>query len=138
MPEDLILYRGITPGAVGFDVHGGYGETWTTDPDLAAAYARGEGGYVMQASLPASAKRLVLVTPTDDGGEYNWAGIEELVSVVQVPHLKRMFELAAPYEIWNDEWTLVLIEAGYQSIATAGLDGPEEYILNTAKLTVFD
>ncbi len=34
MPEDIILYRGITPGAIGFDVHGGYGETWTTDPEL--------------------------------------------------------------------------------------------------------
>ena len=56
------LFRGITPSAIGIDVHGRYGETWTTNRSYAQGYARPPHGYVMAAILHPSAKRLVLVT----------------------------------------------------------------------------
>lgn len=135
MTRDLVLYRGITPGAIGFDVHGGYGETWTTSISLAACYARGPKGYIVKSVLPASAKRLVLVDTTqDEDGIYDWDGIAALDEIIHLPYIKRTFELYTIYEVWNEEWTVELMEAGYDSIATVGLDGPEEYVLNPSVL----
>lgn len=121
----VILYRGETPGTVGFDVHGGYGETWTVDPDHAAAYARGPDGYLKRAILPATAKRLVLAFAGTDGySEINWDGIEELQRIAGEPYLRRTLQVRPLYEAWHEEMTLALVEAGYDSIATTGAEGP--------------
>ncbi len=128
-PENgLMLYRGETPGAIGLDLHGGFGRSWTTDPELASGY-----GTVRQAVLPTSAKRLVLCGPADD--ELNWEGIEELQRITGdyniVPALKARWQL---YDLWQDEWTYKLQQAGYASIATYNIEGPEEYVLNDSQL----
>jgi len=128
-PESgLTLYRGETPGAIGLDVHGGMGRTWTTDVEHAAEYR-----LVRQAVLPASSRRLVLCNPED--GELNWAGIEELQRITGdydiVPALKAQRQL---FEIWQDEWTYKLQHAGYAIIATYNIEGPEEYVIDDCKL----
>jgi hypothetical protein len=132
----LMLYRGETPGAVGCDVHGGYGQTWTLEPSHARGYARGEGGVVRVAILPPTAKRLVLVDPVTD--EYNWEGLAELERVVDDPLIADRVRAGNQiYDIWRPAWTLLLVEAGYDSIATVGIEGPEEYVLKPEVL-VFD
>jgi DNA sulfur modification protein DndD len=127
-PGGTTLFRGETPGALGFDAHGGYGRTWTTDPEHAAGY-----GEVRQAVLPASSKRLVLVDP--ETGDFNWDGIKELQRLTKAPSLvetvKAGYQL---FDIWNEEWTYILQQAGYDSIATYNIEGPEEYVLNSSKL----
>jgi len=126
--EGTVVYRGETPGAVGLDVHGGYGRTWTTSPEDAAAY-----GDVKKALLPANAKRLILID--DATGDYNWDGVRELERVTNsnsiAETLKGGYQV---YDIWQEEWTYQLQQAGYDSIATVGLDGKEEYVINTASL----
>lgn len=128
LENGLMLYRGETPGAIGFDVHGEFGRTWTTDSEHAIAY-----GTVRQAVLPASAKRLMLCDPAD--GELNWTGIEELQRITGnydiVPALKAQWQL---YDLWQDEWTYKLQQAGYASIAMYNIEGPEEYILDDSQL----
>lgn len=129
-PEDgLVLYRGETPGAIGFDVHGGFGRTWTTDEEHAAGY-----GTLRRAVLPATAKRLVLRDPENDD-DLNWDGIEELERITGDRNISKMlsgnWQL---YDIWQDEWTYKLIQAGYESVATYSIEGPEEYVLNDASL----
>ena len=136
--NDVVLYRGETPGAIGLDVHGGYGETWTTDANYAACYAKPPNGYVKKAILPHTAKRLVLVTVDAEGyNDYDWDGIEKLQTMVDTPYLKAMLQsnYTQLYDCWREEWTLALIQAGYDSIATIGFDGPEEYVLNLSVLT---
>lgn len=133
----IILYRGETPGAVGLDVHGGYGQTWTTDAAYAARYADPPYGYVRQAILPDSAKRLVLVTTDEEGySDYNWSGIETLQAITGSQYIKTMLESGYKqlYDVWSEEWTPAIIQAGYDSIATLGFDGPEEYVLNISVL----
>ena len=133
----ITLYRGETPGAAGFDVHGGYGQTWTTDAEYAAGYADPPHGYVKQAILPSTAKRLVLVTSDDEGfSDYNWRGIETLQEITGDHYIKAMLEsnYKQLYDSWSAEWTLAVIRAGYDSIATLGFDGPEEYVLNPSAL----
>jgi len=135
--NDLVLYRGETPGAGGMDVHGGYGETWTTNAEYAAGYADPPHGYVRKAILPHTAKRLVLVTIDAEGySDYDWDGIEKLQTIVDEPYLNAMLQsnYKQLYDCWREEWTLALIQAGYDSIATLGFDGPEEYILNLLTL----
>lgn len=137
--KGITLYRGFTPGTIGFDVHGGYGETWTTEYDHAVCYARGPQGYVKKANLPLEAKRLVLVIPDEENGsDYHWAGIAELETITGDRFIRKMLEshYGQLYDIWCEEWTEALIHAGYDSIATLGLEGPEEYVLNPAKLII--
>jgi DNA sulfur modification protein DndD len=128
LESGLALYRGEMLGAIGLDVHGGMGRTWTTDAKHAAEY-----GLVRQAVLPASARRLVLCNP--ENGELNWAGIEELQRITGnydiVPALKAQRQL---FDLWQDEWTYKLRQAGYASIATYNIEGPEEYVLDDYKL----
>jgi len=133
----ITLYRGETPGAVGFDVHGGYGQTWTTDAKYAAGYADPPHGSVKEAILPCTAKRLVLVTSDDEGySDYNWNGIETLQEITGDQYIKATLEANYKqlYDHWREEWTLAIIRAGYDSIATLGFDGPEEYVLNPSIL----
>jgi DNA sulfur modification protein DndD len=127
-PGGITLFRGETPGALGFDVHGGYGRTWTTDQEHAAGY-----GEVRQAVLPASSKRLVLIDP--ETGDFNWDGIKELQRLTKAPSLVETLQAGWQlFDIWNEEWTYILQQAGYDSIAAYNIEGPEEYVLNSSKL----
>ncbi len=128
-PENgLVLYRGETPGAIGLDVHGGFGRTWTTDAEQAEGY-----GTLRKAVLPATANRLVLCDPAD--GDINLAGVEELQRVTGDYSILEMVNAKWHlFDIWQDEWTYKLIRAGYDSIATYNIEGPEEYVLNDASL----
>ncbi|MBK8935100.1 MAG: hypothetical protein IPM76_22850 [Chloroflexi bacterium] len=131
----ITLYRGETPGAIGFDVHGGYGKHWTIDFDHAKCFAREPDGYIKQAILPYSAKRLVLTVVDDEGfWDYNYPAVAELVELAQFPYLLQTLTNHPPYEVWFPELTEVLINAGYDSLATVGFEGLEEYVLNPSKL----
>lgn len=132
--QGILLYRGITPGAVGLDVHGGYGETWSRDFTVAKRFTHPPTGYILEARLHPSAKQLVLVTKEDEEGfsEYVEDGIRQLAKIVGwdwlVENLMSGRQLL--WEVWKPEWTELLILAGYDSIFTGGFDGPEEYVLN--------
>lgn len=134
------LFRGITPGAIGIDVYGRYGETWTTNRSYAQGYAKPPHGYVMKALLHPSAKRLVLVTEEDAEGfsEYVEEGIQELAQIVGDPMLCDRFLSwgGLLWESWEPEWTEGIKAASYDSIFTGGFDGPEEYVLNPRLLDV--
>ena len=127
------LYRGETPGAPGLDVYGGAGQHWTTDPEHARGYAKGPGGVLHQAWLPPSARRLVLVDPVS--GAYDWEGLARLEAIIGdelvISRLRAGRQL---YDMWRPAWTRLLKEAGYDSIASVGIEGPEEYVLNTGGL----
>lgn len=126
--EGTVIYRGETLGAIGSDFHGGYGRTWTTDPEHASSY-----GEVKKALLPANAKRLILIDEATSG--YVWSGVQELEHVTNdksiTETLKGGYQI---YDIWQDEWTYRLQQAGYDSIATVGPDGKEEYVINATSL----
>jgi hypothetical protein len=128
------LYRGITPGTLGMDVHGGYGETWTREFDCAKRYARPPHGYVLEAVLLPSAKQLVLTTEPDEEEftDYVPEGIQTLANIVNDPWLydSILSGRRCLWDVWEPEWTEAVIEAGYDSIFTSGFDGPEEYVLN--------
>ena len=64
----ITLYRGIMPGAIGLDVHGGYGEAWTREFDHARRFSRPPQGYVLEAILHPSARQLILTTEPDTEG----------------------------------------------------------------------
>lgn len=133
--QGIVLYRGETPGALGFDVHGGYGEYWTYDLEHAACYAKAPDGYILKALLPKEAKRLRLITVDEEGfWDYDQSPAQELVDVAQIPFPTELIVQHPPYDVWCAEWTEGLIDAEYESIATVGLDGPEEYVLRPDKL----
>lgn len=128
------LYRGIIPSALGLDVHGGYGEVWTRDFDHARRFARQPQGYVLEAILHPSAKQLILTTEPDEEGftDYVPEGINTLSEIVDHSWLPKslLSGWSCLWEIWDEEWTEAVIQAGYDSIFTSGFEGPEEYVLN--------
>ncbi len=139
MIQGIVLFRGETPGAIGFDIHGGYGETWTTDREHAACYARGQHGRLKKAFLPATAKRLVIIDPV--ANDYDWQGVAELERLLNADILDVTGALRTGwqiYDIWSTQWTRLAQQAGYDSIATVGIEGPEEYVLNTSVLIPLD
>lgn len=129
----ITLYRGITPLAVGLDIHGGYGETWSRDFEYAKCYARKPESYVLEAVLSPDARQLVLMTVDDEGySDYVPESIQRLAEIVQDPWLydSLMSGRRSLWELWRPEWTEAFIQAGYDSIFTDGFDGPEDYVLN--------
>lgn len=136
--KDIVLYRGITPGALGLDVHGGYGETWVRDFSSAMCYARPPLGYVLEAVLSSTAKQLVLMTEPDAEGftDYVPEGIQELAQVIGDPWIydSLLAGRKCLWEEWEPKWTETCKNAGYDSIFTGGYDGPEEYVLNAGLL----
>jgi hypothetical protein len=130
----ITLYRGITPGAIGLDTHGGYGEAWTREFDHAKRFARPPQGYVLEAILHPSARQLILSTEPDAEGftDYVPEGINTLAEIVDYSWLSKslMSGRSCLWEIWDEEWTEAVIRAGYDSIFTSGFDAPEEYVLN--------
>ena len=90
-------------------------------------------GELKRALLPATARRLVLVDPSTN--EYNWMHIAELERITNDRFIASQLRNGARlYELWCEEWTRRVREAGYDSIATVGIEGPEEYVLNPSKL----
>jgi hypothetical protein len=135
--EGIRLFRGLTPGALGLDVHGSYGETWAHDFAGAEWYARPPHGYVLEAVLSPDAKRLVLVTVDEEGfSDYREEGIQELAQIVGDPMLYDHFISwgGLLWDSWEPEWTETIKAAGYDSIFTGVFDGPEEYVLNASAL----
>jgi hypothetical protein len=134
----MTLYRGLTSGKIGLDVHGGYGETWSRRFDDAKGYAHPPHGYVLEAILRPAAKRLVLVTERDKEGfsEYVPEGIKQLAEIVGDPWIYKSFMVyhGALWDEWKPEWTKAIKKAGHDSIFTNGFDGPEEYVLNPSLL----
>ena len=126
--QGIILYRGETPGAIGFDIYGGYGQTWTTNFEHARSY-----GEVKQALLPNTAKRLIIVDPNTD--DYNWDHITELERITNDKYIANQLRNGSQiYDVWQEEWTRLVQQAGYDSIATISIEGPEEYVLNDSTL----
>ena len=142
LPEGVILYRGEIPGIVlDYDGYGCYGEYWTTDPNQLATFGHGLDrelkACVKKAILPKKARRLLFEFVDDAGWAIiNWEAVNILAELMaDNPYLKTMWERESSYEIWQDEWTLALKEAGYDSFSTVSLDGwEEEYVLNPDKL----
>ena len=136
--DGTILYRGLTPYAIGLDLHGGYGETWSRGFEGAKGYAQPPHGYILQAVLHPSARQLVLVTEVDDEGfsDYVEDEIRLLAGIVGDPWVYEslMSGRRALWEVWEPEWTEAIKKAGYDSIFTGGFDGPEEYVLNISQL----
>ncbi len=138
-PSDITLYRGIiTPGMVGIDVHGSYGETWSRVFEDAKGYAHSPEGYILQAVLHPSARQLILITEPDEEGfsEYAPEGIEKLAELVGDPWVYKKFIVyhGHLWDEWEPEWTKAIKAAGYDAIFTGGFDGPEEYVLNPSLL----
>lgn len=143
MEEGLILYRGETPGAIGFDIHGGHGQTWTISREHAAVYARGCGGVLKKALLPKETKRLIIVDPVTN--DYNWKGIADLQNILNISDYEWEWDIASDlrdgyqiYDLWESGWTRLIQSTGYESIATVGMEGLEEYILNPSVLIILD
>lgn len=134
----ITLYRGLTPGQLGIDVHGGYGEVWTREFDHARRFARPPQGYVLEAILHPSAKQLVLTTEPDEEGftDYVPEGIKTLAEIVDYSWLPKSLLSWGNclWELWDEEWTKAVIKAGYDSIFTSGFDAPEEYVMNASLL----
>ncbi len=132
----ITLYRGITPGTLGLDVHGDYGETWTRDFDYAKCYARLPESYVLEAILSPKARQLVLLTVDDEFGDYVEENVQRLAELMDYPGLYDSLKSGRSHlwEVWDEEWTEAVIKAGYDSIFTSGFDGPEEYVLNSCML----
>jgi hypothetical protein len=136
--DGITLYRGITPGTFGMDVHGGYGETWVREFDCAKRYARPPQGYVLEAALLPSAKQFVLTTEPDTEGftDYVPEGLQKLAQLVNDPWLydSILSGRRCLWEVWEPEWTEAVIRVGEDSICTSGFDGPEEYVMDPQPL----
>jgi hypothetical protein len=140
MSAGLRLYRGITPKSLGLDIHGGYGETWTRDRDDAQAYVHSSNGYVLEAVLHPSAKRMAFLAEPDSNGqaEFIEENLQLLAKMVKQPWLAKDLNRGWSFlwDVWRPNWTRKFIWAGYDSLHTAGFDGPEVYVLNPAMLQI--
>jgi hypothetical protein len=126
LPQGVILYRNRRRDhRKGRD---GRWQTWTTNPEQAEV-----NGEVTWALLPPHAKRLVLVDVAT--GAYQWEQITELENLTNTYCItERLRNHVQLHRLWDDQWLEHLKQAGYDSVATVGIEGPEEYILNPAKL----
>ena len=137
--KGIVLYRQLTPGGIEFnELFGNYGNTWSLDLAY-EAIGMEPGGYILEAILHPTAKRLVLVTEPDEEGfyDYNPEGIKKLAEIVGDPLIYDDFMKWGGHlwDSWEPEWTKAVKDAGYDSIFTGNFDGlTEEYVLNPAKL----
>ncbi len=77
-----------------------------------------------------TAKRLVLVDPDTD--DYNWGHIEELERITDNRFIAAALRSGQQiYDLWQDDWDDLVRRAGYDSIATVSIEGPEKYELST-------
>lgn len=131
-PDGIILYHGGSNGLNGHDYLDDLGQVWMTNFDHAAGQ-----GIVRTAILPSTAKRLVIIEPGKEG--YNWDSIAELARIVEDRYLMEQLRNShAIFDVWKPEWSRMLIEAGYDSVATHDIEGPIEHVLNPSKLIMPD
>jgi hypothetical protein len=65
-----------------------------------------------------------------DGDAYNWEHIQELERITGDRFIAAALRSGRQiYELWQDEWDDLVQQAGYASIATVSIEGPEEYDL---------
>lgn len=130
--QDVVLYctePRSKSGKKAGNLTNGFAQVWVYDADK----ARTNRKQLCRALLPAHAKRLVLIDPHTD--TYNWLQVAELAKAVKDKYLFTALRNGHQiYNLWQDEWTSRLRQEGYDSIATMGLDGREEHVLNKAKL----
>ena len=130
---DVIVHRGMTEGAVGMDLHGGVGSTWTIFKEHAKDY-----GDVTSMVLPKETKTLKLVDQVTS--EINDEALVELSKISKVP-IEKLRGVPA-YDAWQiaddnyEEGQLArkIKKAGYDAISTQGIEGNEIYILNNKVL----
>ena len=140
--KDIVLYRRLTPGGIELnELFGNYGTTWSLDLAYETAWMYPPDGYVLEAILHPTAKRLALVTEPDEEGlyDYNPEGIKELAEIVGDPLIYDDFMKwgGQLWDLWQPEWTKAIKDAGYDSIFTGNFDGfTEEYVLNPDKLQI--
>ncbi len=128
---EVTLYRAKRSAKHGRenDFNGGYGQVWLYD----AEHARSYGEPLSRAVLPRSAKRLMLIEPKSNA--YNWLHVAELEKIVDQKYILNQLRNGHQiYDLWKDEWTRRLLQAGYDSVATANIEGPLEYVLDESKL----
>lgn len=91
-----------------------------------AAWAEGAGRGPRQGA----SRRLVLVDPESDA--YNWEHVAELERITGDRFIAAALRAGWQiYDLWQDEWDDLVRGAGYDSIATVSIEGPEEYELST-------
>jgi hypothetical protein len=72
----------------------------------------------------------VLVDPESDA--YNWEHVAELERITGDRFIAAALRAGWQiYDLWQDEWDDLVRGAGYDSIATVSIEGPEEYELST-------
>ena len=131
IPRGIMLYCGTEPSSNDSDLYGNYGQSWTTDPE------RFNGKGVKRALLSVGAKRLVLFDL--DNAKYDWANIAELERIANNASIAGKLRNGHQiFDIWDKQWTCDLMKSDYESIATIGADGAEEYVLNLNKLIPLD
>lgn len=131
-PKDVVLYRSGSAEETGDEAmsgSNGAGQLWLHDP----AHVDANGHGVKRSVLPATAKRLVLIDPEADS--YNWLHVAELERVVKDKYiLSQLRNGHQIFDVWQDDWTDILKQAGYDSIATGTIEGTAEYVLDASKL----
>ncbi len=135
-PKDVVLYRSGLLEKFSDETMkqaNGSGQWWLHDPELVNANGHG----LKRAVLPATAKRLVLIDPEADS--YNWLHVAELERVVNDKYILSQLRSGHQiYDVWQDDWTGILKEAGYDSIATRTIEGTAEIVLNASMLIPLD
>lgn len=133
-PSGVFLYRDKTQGTAS-DASDTVVQSWSIDPGQA-----GGNGTLDRAILPSSAKRLVLVDPYDIDVPYHWPGVAEMERLTGNQSLAAQLRSQRRhiFDLWQNEWLQSLQEAGYDSVATLGIDGPVEIVLNPHKLILIN
>lgn len=136
-PRELLLYRAETNGKSGKKSgasHPGTEQYWYYNPDAASF----RGDRLLKAKLPATARRLEIIDPDNDGA-FNWLQVAELARAVEDKFLFAALRGGHQlFDIWHAEWSSLLLNAGYDSVATYNIEGPYEHVLNVSKLHLLD
>lgn len=131
-PREVMLYRAETnggPGRKAAEAHARASQFWRYEADA----ARADGERLLKAMLPESARRLEIVDPKNGG--YNWLQVAELARAVGDRFLFAALRSGQHlFDLWHDEWSSRLLEAGYDSLAVFNIEGPIEHVLNESKL----
>lgn len=100
----------------------------TTDQEHAASNSGGNKTIPLENTM-----RLILIDESTGG--YNWDGVRELERMTNSNYIAEMLKGGRQiFDIWQEKWSYQLQQAGYGSIATVGLDGKEEFVINPANL----
>ncbi len=124
----VVLYRRYDASEAHANGGGENVQVWTTD--LAKV---GTNGDATKALLPKDAKRMVLFHPTTK--EHDWTRVAELERIVDAPYISSKLRAGAwIHELWQEDWTQRLRQAGRDSVAVESPEGSAEYVLNPSAL----